>query len=352
MNNDRARGALLGLAIGDAMGAPTEGMTLPAIREKWGRVRGFVDPDAAGTDDTEYAVLCARGVLRAGADLTSEVVAETWLEALRAQRTGFNRAGFSEMIAIANLHAGMAPPASGQRNAETWSDGAAMRVAPIGVYAAGDPALAIRMARADAEVSHSRDGIWCAQAIAAGVAVAMVEDDVDPVLDAMLAAMPEDSWSARTARRALDIGARAGSPEEAEEALFETIPLRHYMWADVAPEAVALCIGLLRANDGNLSVIESGVNIGRDSDTIAAMAGAVAGALHGESALDPAHVAQVRSVTGQCIAATAGTDLVDLADALADRAQADRARSGLAQAGRATTDDVRGDADRGKESRA
>ena len=43
MNNDRARGALLGLAIGDAMGAPTEGMTLPAIREKWGRVRGFVD---------------------------------------------------------------------------------------------------------------------------------------------------------------------------------------------------------------------------------------------------------------------------------------------------------------------
>nr|BFF17734.1 hypothetical protein GCM10025730_12550 [Promicromonospora thailandica] len=64
MNNDRARGALLGLAIGDAMGAPTEGMTLHAIRERWGRVRGFVDPEAAGTDDTEYAVLCARGVLR------------------------------------------------------------------------------------------------------------------------------------------------------------------------------------------------------------------------------------------------------------------------------------------------
>src|SRR5690606_18070281 len=144
MNNDRARGALLGLAIGDAMGAPTEGMTLSAIRDRWGRVRGFVDPDAAGTDDTEYAVLCARGVLRAGAALTSRHVADTWLEALRAQRSGFNRAGFSEMIAIANLHAGMEPPASGQRNAETWSDGAAMRVAPIGVLAAGDPALAAR----------------------------------------------------------------------------------------------------------------------------------------------------------------------------------------------------------------
>jgi len=347
MNNDRARGALLGLAIGDAMGAPTEGMTLPAIREKWGRVRGFVDPDAAGTDDTEYAVLCARGVLAAGAGLTSQVVADTWLEALSTQRTGFNRAGFSEMIAIANLHAGMQPPASGQRNAETWSDGAAMRVAPIGVYAAGDPALARRMALADAQVSHSRDGIYCAQAIAAGVAVAMVETSIDPVLDAMLSALPADSWSSRMAHRAVDIAARAGSLEQAEEDLFETIPLRHYMWADIAPEAVALTIGLLRANDGAPSVIESGVNIGRDSDTIAAMAGAVAGALHGVSVFDPAHVDQVRSVTGQCIQATAGTDLIDLADALVERAALDGAALD-----HVTHDVVRDETTLGKETRA
>ena len=73
------------------------------------------------------------------------------------------------------------------------------------------------------------------------------------------------------------------------------------MWADIAPEALALIMGLLRANDVTPSVIESGVNIGRDSDTIAAMAGAVAGALHGASAFDPAHIDQVRSVPGQCI---------------------------------------------------
>jgi ADP-ribosylglycohydrolase len=325
MDNDRARGALLGLAIGDAMGAPTEGMTLPAIREQWGRVRGFLDDEAAGTDDTEYAVLCARGVLKAGSGLTSQDVADTWLEALRTQRAGFNRAGFSEMIAIANLHDGMRPPASGQRNAETWSDGAAMRVAPIGVYAAGDAALARRMALADAQVSHSRDGIYCAQAIAAGVAVAMVEDAPDPVLDAMLEALPVDSWSYRLACRALDIASEGPSVEVVEERLFEAIPLRHYMWADVAPEALALCMGLLCTNDVTPSVIESGVNIGRDSDTIAAMAGAVAGALHGASAFDPAHIEQVRSVSGQCIESTAGTDLIELADALAERSARDKA---------------------------
>jgi ADP-ribosylglycohydrolase len=339
MDNDRARGALLGLAIGDAMGAPTEGMSLPAIREQWGRVRGFLDDEAAGTDDTEYAVLCARGVLKAGADLTSQDVADTWLEALSTQTSGFNRAGFSEMIAIANLHDGMKPPASGQRNNETWSDGAAMRVAPIGVYAAGDAALARRMALADAQVSHSRDGIYCAQAMAAGVAVAMVEDAPDPVLDAMLESLPADSWSYRLACRALDIAAdvaKEGLPVEVvEERLFEAIPLRHYMWADVAPEALALCMGLLCANDVTPSVIESGVNIGRDSDTIAAMAGAVAGALHGASAFDPAHIEQVRSVSGQCIESTAGTDLVELADALVERAAHDKATHGRAVHARA-----------------
>lgn len=321
--NDYARGSLLGLAIGDAMGAPTEGMTLHAIRERWGRVQEFVEEDAAGTDDTEYAVLCARGVLSAGNLLTSSTVADTWLEALTHQTGGFHGAGFSEMLAIGNLQGGMRPPLSGQRNSEMWSDGAAMRVAPIGIYAAGDPELARRLAVADAEVSHARDGIWCAESVAAGVAIAMVSDSFDPVLAAMRDALPRDSWSARLVDRALAIAENADSVLAAEEALFEAIPLRHYMWADAAPEALALCMGLLYATEGSIDVIESGVNIGRDSDTIAAMGGAIAGALHGVSSLRTDHVNQVQFVTGRCIEATAGTDLIELADALVARAAAD-----------------------------
>lgn len=327
MHNDYARGSLLGLALGDAMGAPTEGMTLEAIRKRWGRVQGFIEDDAAGTDDTEYAVLCARGVLSAGADLTSNIVAATWLDALAHQESGFHGAGFSEMLAIASLQSGMRPPQSGQRNAEMWSDGAAMRVAPIGIYAAGDPELARRMAVADSSVSHSRDGVWCAESVAAGVAVAMTATSFDPVIAAMLDALPADSWSARLVKEALEIAERSTSVIDAEEALFDAIPLRHYMWADAAPEALALCMGLLQVNGGSIDVIESGVNIGRDSDTIAAMGGAIAGALHGASSLQPEQIMQVRSVSGRCIAATAGTDLIELADALVARATADRGES-------------------------
>ncbi|WP_051866034.1 ADP-ribosylglycohydrolase family protein [Streptosporangium roseum] len=314
---DRCRGALLGLAAGDALGAPTEGMTPTAIRERFGRVTGFLADDAAGTDDTEYAVLCAQGLLRYGKAITSDDVADLWLTTVAAQEGGFHGAGFSEMVAIANLRAGLRPPVSGADSYEMWSDGAAMRVAPVGVLCAGDPAEAARIAAVDASVSHARDGVFCAQAIAAAVAAAMTAPGHQDVVDAGVAALPEGSWSRRLVTRALDVVASVSSPLEAEEALYAEIPLFHYPWPDVAPEAVALAFGLFAACEGDFTeVVLSGVNIGRDSDTIAAMTGAMAGALHGADVIPRHWRDQVTRVTGRCVASTAGTDLVELADAL------------------------------------
>jgi ADP-ribosylglycohydrolase len=306
------------------MGAPTEGMTLDAIRNKWGRVTDFLSKDAAGTDDTEYAVLCAKGILQHGASLTSAQVADIWLDAVAQQNGGFYGAGFSEMIGLSNLGAGLRPPHSGQRNNEMWSDGAAMRVAPIGIYAAGNPSLALELAQAEASVSHSLDGIFAAQAMAAGVATAMVSDAFEPVITAIVAALPSDSWSRRLLQRALDLVEGVDDPVTAERLLYDSIPIRHYIWADIAPEALALAIALFKVHKGQPSVIESGVNIGRDSDTIAAMAGALAGALSGEEAFPLAWRQQVQTVTGRCITATKGTDLLVLADQLVARAERDQ----------------------------
>ncbi|GII92756.1 ADP-ribosylglycohydrolase family protein [Sinosporangium siamense] len=317
---DRCRGALLGLAAGDALGAPTEGMTQAAIRASFGRVTGFLSDDAAGTDDTEYAVLCAQGLLRYGTAITADDVAELWLETVAAQQGGFYGAGFSEMVAIANLRAGLRPPVSGADSYEMWSDGAAMRVAPAGMLCPGDPVEAARLAAVDASISHARDGVHCAQAVAAAVAVAMTASGPSAykqVLAAGVAALPSDGWSYRLVNRALDLVAGARTPAEAEDALYAKIPLFHYPWADVAPEAVALAFGLFAAYKGEFEeVVLGGVNIGRDSDTIAAMTGAMAGALHGAAAIPEKWRHQVRQVTGRCIASTAGTDLVELADAL------------------------------------
>lgn len=314
---DRVYGALIGQAVGDALGAPTEGMTREEITSKYGWVDDFVSDDPAGTDDTEYAVLSARIVLKYGHELTPGDVTAEWRKNLVEQDGGFYGGGFSEMTAINNLRAGLVAPQTGTDNHEMWSDGTAMRIAPVGVFCAGNPREAARLAAIDAQVSHARDGIYCGQAVAAAVAAALVESSWEAVIDAGLAVVPADSWSARMIARAVDIGRRAPGLRSAVDQLYEEISLFHYPWADVAPEATALAFGVLAASSGDyVDAVLAGVNVGRDADTIAAMAGGIAGALHGAEAVPERWRVRINRVRGHCIKAVAGTDLAELAEAL------------------------------------
>jgi len=52
----RAQGALFGVAIGDAMGAPVEGHSAAEIRAQHGRITGFLNAAAVGTDDTDFTL--------------------------------------------------------------------------------------------------------------------------------------------------------------------------------------------------------------------------------------------------------------------------------------------------------
>ena len=314
---DRARGCLLALAAGDALGAPTEGWNRSDIRRTHGWIDDFLSDDQAGSDDTEYAVLSARAALATGRATTSADVATVWRQALSQQAGGFAGAGFSELAALSALEAGLEPPESGVRHVERWSDGAAMRAAPWGLLCAGDPHEAARLAAEDARVSHSGDGVFAAEAMAAAVAVGAGGGDWRDALAAGRAALPPDSWTARTVERALRLTEDHDSLEAVDEALVRGIALTHYPWADSAPEALALTFGIVSSRRGDVvAAILGGVNIGRDSDTIAAMAGAICGAAAGRAAVPDAWAARVRVVHGRCITATAGTDLVTLADRL------------------------------------
>lgn len=312
---DRIRGAVLGQAIGDALGAPTEGLTRAAIRAEHGRVTGFLSDDPAGTDDTEYAALTARILLTYGRALTAENVSAEWERTLAGQRGGFAGGGFSEMEAIHNLARGLRAPASGSDNHEMWSDGSAMRVAPIGAYCAGNPGEAARLAGIDAQVSQARDGIWCWQAVAAAVAAATTTDDWRAVLAAGIAVLPQDSWSARLIGRAVAIATRPDTADERYDELERRIAIFHYPWADVAPEATALSFGVFAIAEGDyVESVLGGVNIGRDADTIAAMAGAMAGGLRGASAIPEQWSSRITELRGSCIKATEGIRLEALAD--------------------------------------
>ncbi|MFD4752900.1 ADP-ribosylglycohydrolase family protein [Streptomyces sp. NPDC058426] len=307
----RARGALLGLAVGDALGAPAENLKPSEIRRRWGRITGYVAERPAGTDDTEYALFSGLLLVRHGAGLTVAHAEAAWREWLTDIDEGaFRGAGFSERGTVENLRRGLGAPASAQHR-HPWSDGLAMRAAPFGVYAAGDPAEAARLVAVDGAVSHEGEGIHGGQAVAAAVAVAMTGAGPGEVTEAALASVPADSWTYRSLRRAL-VAAREG-----ERALRAAVVVRAYPWTDLAPEAVGLALGAYALAGGVFrTAVLAAVNMGRDADTTAAIAGALAGAAGGVEAIPPEWAGRIGPARGSCLPAMAGRHVLDLADEL------------------------------------
>ena len=319
---DRARGALLGLAVGDALGAPAENMKPSEIRRRWGRIEGFVTDAPVGTDDTEYAIFSGLLLARHGAALTVAHVEEAWHRWIAdLENEPFRGAGFSERGTLENLRRGLAAPISAQHR-HAWSDGLAMRAAPFGVFAAGRPAEAARLVAVDGTVSHEGEGIFGGQAVAAGVAAAMAGARQEAVIAAGLSVVPEDSWTARSLRRAVAAAERcrlnpSTSQLETERAVRSAVVIGGYPWTDLAPEAVGLAFGAFIAADGDFrGSVLTAVNMGRDADTTAAVAGALAGALGGVDAIPPEWAEAIRPATGSCLPSVAGHHVLDVAELL------------------------------------
>lgn len=322
---DRAQGALAGLALGDVLGSPSEGLSPQEIAEKWGRIKGFVAETPVGSDDTEYALLTAKALLMHGTQFSSDTVADLWRSDVIHQEGQFKGGGFSEMSAIHNLRRGMSPPRSGQHS-HSWSDGLAMRVAPIGIVACGQPDLAAELTEYDGLVSHSGEGIYSGQAVAASVAVAMAGGSLEEQFQAALSVIPEDSWTHRGLVRAEQIAGQTDKPWEqrALEAVDE-FALDDFYWTDLAPEAVPLAYTALLAGEGDLpNCLLNAVNMGRDSDTVAAIAGGIAGAAAGIHQVPEEWLPVVTTAPGVCLRVTEGmhplqvaADLVDLIPAFA-----------------------------------
>ncbi|MEV2269484.1 ADP-ribosylglycohydrolase family protein [Nonomuraea africana] len=308
---DRARGCLLGLAAGDALGAPAENMEPAQIRAKWGRL---TEIEGGGTDDTEYAIFAASLLVRHGHALTSDDVADAYRrEIIPAVLGPMRGAGFSELGTVQALRRGLEPPMTGMIHSHGWSDGLAMRAAPYGIFCPGDPAEAARLIEQDGLVSGEGEGINGGQAVAAAVAAAMAGATPDEVVRAGLSAIPEDSWTARTITRALPL-------KDSPEGLHEAVVIRHYPWTDLAPEAVALAFAAYLHGGGDVEgSVTYAVSLGRDADTIGAIAGALAGAGRGEDGVPDRWAERIGPATGKCLPVVAGRHVLDVADELARR---------------------------------
>ncbi len=309
---DRALGCLLGLAVGDAYGDLGRSERL---RQQYGLITNLLD-GAKSTDDTEFAILTGQTLLDCRGALTPDAVTTAWKKYIIDQGGLGDRGGKPLYGAVANLQRGMAPPYSGIDNVQNDDDGAAMRIAPVGIVCAGDPERAARLAQIDAQISHARDGIWGAQAVAASVAVALTGAPVRAILDVGRARIPEDSWLGRAMEKAM----RICDDSETMEAAWE--PLHTALWTPVhsaAAEALPQAYAVFRLTNGDFrkGMFWAG-NFGRDADTISAVVGALSGALHGQGVIPEAWREKVRRPAGVCIKFAAEVDICDLAVRLVD----------------------------------
>ena len=140
---DRARGCLLGLAIGDALGAPLEGLSAQQIRAHYGLVDDYVDGARAWkkkpyrwrmpglySDDTQQAMALS-DVLLECRRIDLDRLAELYLGMAtpKGSYVGAHRGiGRSFRQVLAGLERGVSPRETGQSSAGI---GAAMRIAPV-----------------------------------------------------------------------------------------------------------------------------------------------------------------------------------------------------------------------------
>lgn len=300
----RYRGCLLGLALGDTLGAPHEGG--PLERLLWrciGRSRGRM----RHTDDTAMALELAQSLLqRRGLD--PDDIARRHAAGYRWSR-GYGRGAARVLKAIRAGHPW--PDASRLVYPEgSRGNGAAMRAAVIGLYWPEDPQQRAEMADAAARITHAhplgRDG---ARAMAEAVAGALCDTPSDLLLQRVSARVGPD-WQPRLQRAVRWLADSAGpDPIEIRRELGNGMTA-----LDSVVTALYLALSHRESSFGEL--LDAAIAIGGDVDTIAAMAGAVWGTLCGERSLPEHGIALLE----------AGETLCDTADALWEAATATATR--------------------------
>jgi poly(ADP-ribose) glycohydrolase ARH3 len=181
----------------------------------------------------------------------------------------------------------------------SYGNGAAMRVAPVALFAYPDIDTTIRLARQTAEVTHTHPvGVEGAviQSVAAGHAL---REDFDS--DVLLAAL-DDLVETQIFKSKLD------TLPKAVEMADDNYARLHLGNGVSAGNSVVTALYCFLASDGFEDTVIRAIRMGGDTDTIAAMAGALAGALYGGSTIPEVW----RGVEG-------GERLVDLADAMFER---------------------------------
>ncbi len=298
----RFRGVLLGLAAGDALGAPAEFMTADQVRERWGVLDEMVGggchrvEPGEGTDATEMTLSLAESLAGNDGFAPDDVVRRyhEWFVA------GPRDVSLTTRTVMLTLSAGTPWDLASRRAYEilgfpTAGNGSIMRCSPIALRYCSDPDERRRVSLSESALTHfDHLAGWACAAYNDLVAAAMA-GTLREQLPAIAASYDDEDLRVAEVLR----DAAEAEPEEVECAAFVLDSLRAALWA------------VLRCDSFEETLVEI-VNRGNDSDTVAAITGALAGALYGDAAIPPRWLAALHQ----------RERIVAAADALAARAGA------------------------------
>lgn len=279
---DRFIGCLVGLAVGDALGAPLEFMARDQIAAHYGEVRellggGWLNVDPGEyTDDTQMALAIASSIVALGrvdpADIAGRFVA--WLH------TGPKDIGNITRTALRYHEQGIAWDEVGARVCREMAgrcagNGSVMRCAPVGLFHAARPDALVRDSIRTSAITHADDlAVWSTVA----VNLAIVE---------------------------LLAGRQAGLVERVAAAI--EVPLvretllaapgltrREVRSGGYVLETLGAAFWALQNHGGFEEVVVAAINLGDDADTVGAVAGALAGAREGVAAIPERWLHQLR----------------------------------------------------------
>jgi ADP-ribosylglycohydrolase len=276
---DKAKGLIFGLAIGDALGWPTEFLSLEEIKSTYGD-SGITDlPEPAlFTDDTQMSIAVAKALIGTGEkniDAIMQAVQDEFIQWLHAPDN--DRAPGNACIqGVSNLERGIHWSKSGVPHSKGC--GSAMRAAPIGYLYQNDPDKLKQVAHASGICTHGHP-TGDAACIGAAYLVKLALDHTQP---------------AQMIRQLLTF--TQGISDEFDQAILKVNQcldwddvqkaLSHLGQGWVGEEAVALALYcFLKFPDDYRRVVTLAANTDGDSDSIACIAGAISGAYLGMSAI-------------------------------------------------------------------
>ncbi len=317
--HDRVYGSLAGLALGDALGMPTEFLSPEQIAAEIGWVDHFVKAPhwhfhqtmqpGQITDDTGQTLALAHAYAVDG-KLSTAAVAREMLKWADSQGKFLDQVlGPSTKVALEALRRGEEPEKTGIQGK---TNGASYRAVVVGLLNHRQPERLIQDVVTACLPTHGTTAaISGAMSVAMAVAEACQEN---ATLESILAAGKQGAvegrkhgawaWNTPLEKR-IELAERIvkenNEPKAALRVLYE------YVGVDITvSESVAAAFGVALLAHGNpMKAVVYGANIGGDTDTIAAIAGAICGAWKGIHAIDSGILSTIENVNGLALAAEA-----------------------------------------------